>query len=80
MVSRTLSLLILILVAGTHVGNAQTASLISEIRAEVGKIDADLPKYAKRVKTVLGVSLEGAEATYYHDGKKPQTGVGKIAR
>ena len=40
-----------------------------EVRAEVGKIDADLPKYAKRVKTVLGVSLEGAEATYYHDGK-----------
>ena len=69
MVSRTLSLLILILVAGTHVGNAQTVSLISEIRAEVGKIDADLPRYAKRVKTALGVSLEGAEATYYHDGK-----------
>jgi hypothetical protein len=69
MVIRTLSSLILILVAGTHVCPAQTASLISEIRAEVGKINADLPKYAKRVKTVLGVSLEGAEATYYYDGK-----------
>ena len=69
MVIRTLSLLIVILAAGTQVCPAQTASLISEIRAEVGKINADLPTYAKRVKTALGVSLEGAEATYYHGGK-----------
>lgn len=69
MVIRTLSLLILILAAGTQLCPAQTASLILEIRAEVGKINADLPNYAKSAKTVLGVSLEGAEATYYHDGK-----------
>jgi hypothetical protein len=69
MVVRTLSVLILIMAAGTCGGRAQTASVIPEVRAEVGKINADLPTYTKRVKTALGAMLEGAEATYYHEGK-----------
>lgn len=69
MVVRTLSLAFLIMAAGAHGGLAETAGLIPEIRAEVGKINADLPTYTKQVQTALGASLEGAEATYYHQGK-----------
>jgi hypothetical protein len=43
--------------------------LISEVRAEVGQINADLNTYKKRVKSLVGLSLEGSEATYYYDGE-----------
>jgi hypothetical protein len=43
--------------------------LISEIRTEVGQINAGLRTYKKSVKSLVGLSLEGSEATYYYDGQ-----------
>src|SRR5687767_187889 len=68
MTIRVLSFLAMLLGIGVAVCTAQEAGVVPEIRADVGKINAALPLYAKRVKSLSGLSLEGSEVTYYHEG------------
>lgn len=42
---------------------------VSQIRAEVAAINKVAAKYKKTTKIVEDISLEGAEATYYHSAK-----------
>lgn len=42
---------------------------IAVIRAEVALINKNAPKYQKKTRDVEGLSLEGAEATYFTSGK-----------
>jgi hypothetical protein len=42
---------------------------VSEIRVEVAEINKGAAKYKKTTKDVEDISLEGAEATYFHSGK-----------
>lgn len=48
---------------------AQTEKEIVKIRAEVAAINKGVSKYTKTTKDVEGISLEGAEATYYRSAK-----------
>lgn len=49
--------------------SAQTEKLIAAIRADVNLINKSAPKYDKKTKFVEGISLEGAEATYFTSGR-----------
>jgi hypothetical protein len=48
---------------------AQVDKQIASIRAEVNAINKAAPKYRKETRTVEGISLEGAEATYFTSGR-----------
>jgi 3'-phosphoadenosine 5'-phosphosulfate sulfotransferase len=48
---------------------AQTDKQIAAIRAEVAAINKSAAKYTKKTKSIEGISLEGAEATYFVAGK-----------
>lgn len=48
---------------------AQTAKEIKSIRNEVNLINKSAKDYTKTKKDVEGISLEGAEATYFASGK-----------
>lgn len=45
---------------------AQTEKEIGKIRAEVAAINKNASGYKKTIKDVEDISIEGAEATYYH--------------
>lgn len=47
----------------------QSAREIASIRTEVNLINKSAPKYQKKTRDVEGISLEGAEATYFTSGK-----------
>jgi hypothetical protein len=68
MTIRVLSFIAMLLGLGVAVCPAQEAGIVPEIRAEVGRINTALPQYAKRMQSPSGLSLEGAEVTYYHEG------------
>lgn len=55
--------------ASAQTYEAWTEKKISEIRAQVSAINNGAAKYAKRTKTIEGIALEGAEATFYRSGK-----------
>lgn len=48
---------------------AQVEKQIASIRAEVAAINKAAPKYQKKTRDIEGVSLEGAQATYFTSGK-----------
>jgi hypothetical protein len=50
-------------------GSYAFAQSEKEIRAGVNQINRDLKKYAKTVKDVEDISLEGTEGTFYSSGK-----------
>ena len=50
----------------TNSAFAQTEKEVVKIRAEVAAINKGAAKYTKTIKDVEDISLEGAEATYYH--------------
>lgn len=65
-----ISLILFVFFASFKVAPAQKAAdQIAAVRREVAAIDKNLGKYAKQIKTVEGVSLEGAEAVFYSSGK-----------
>ncbi len=49
---------------------AQSEKEVAAVRAEVKSINGSSKKLKKEMKTVLGLSLEGAEATYFLSGKE----------
>ena len=49
--------------------SAQTEKLIAAIRADVNLINKSAAKYDKKTRSVEGLSLEGAEATYFTSGR-----------
>jgi hypothetical protein len=70
MTIRVLSFLAMLLGLGAAVCAAQETGAVPKIRAEVARINAALPHYAKRFKSLSGLSLEGSEVTYYHEGDR----------
>lgn len=70
---KRLSLIVAIVVTATISAVAQ-AKEIASIRAEVSLINKSAANYQKKTRDVEGISLEGAEATYFTSGK----GVKKI--
>ncbi len=52
----------------TNSAYSQTEKEIIKIRAEVAAINKGGAKYTKTKKDVEGISLEGAEATYFYSG------------
>jgi hypothetical protein len=60
--------------------NAQTKQTVSDIRADVTKINsfAARGRYTKTKKDVPGISTEGAEAMLFHSGKDLKKVVAKI--
>ncbi|MGH9949095.1 MAG: hypothetical protein ACRD6X_18140 [Pyrinomonadaceae bacterium] len=71
----TIGIVIFFGLVGAFTANAQIAKQISSIRAEVNLINKNAPKNDNKTRNVEGISLEGAEATYYLSGK----GLKKIA-
>ena len=51
-----------------NAAQAQTEKQILKIRAEVAAIEKGAAKFTKTTKDVEGISLEGAEATYFYSG------------
>ncbi len=69
------TLLFAIFAALSTVTFAQAEKRIASIRTEVNLINKGAPKYTKATRDVEGVSLEGAQATYFTSGR----GLKKIA-
>jgi hypothetical protein len=49
--------------------SAQTEKQVASIRADVNLINKSAAKYKKQTRSVEGISLEGAEATYFTSGR-----------
>jgi len=49
--------------------SGQNADPVKAVRGAVTKINSKIGKYHKEIRSVDGISTEGAEATYYHSGK-----------
>lgn len=74
---KTLALALVLAVAPAAL-LAQTEKQIASIRSEVNLINKAAPKYQKKTESVEGVSLEGAEATYFTSGRGLKKIVAKI--
>ncbi len=61
----------LIFVAAVSI-TAQTEKEIGKIRGEVASINRGIAQFAKTSTNVEGLTLEGAEVTYYRTGKVPR--------
>ena len=62
-------ILILLSAAFATAAFGQLTKQIESIRAEVGQINKNAPKYKKRTGNVEGISLEGTEATFFTSGR-----------
>lgn len=51
---------------------AWTDKRVSDIRSQVAAISRGIPKFTKTSTNVEGLTLEGAEVTYYRSGKEPR--------
>lgn len=78
MKNKLLTILFIALIFGIQNGFSQTKSQITKIRADVAAINKDAAKYKKTKRDVEGISLEGAEATYFSLGENLKKTTAKI--